>query len=99
MIAALGALQSAEGHGPLFNGGFVEEGYIELRALHIQVNPDHPLLFGQEKARLDGVVEEVAEDGTELDLRDPELHRDVRVGRDRDPFGLRQGYLAVDSRS
>ena len=80
---------------PLAAGGQVGKGDVQLAALHVHVNANHPLPFGQLLAGLDGVVKEVAQNHAQIQVRDGQLHRDVGVRPHGDALGLGQGNLAV----
>lgn len=64
----------------LLSGGEVCEGDIKLRALHVHVHADEPVLFRQGHACFNGIIEEIAENAAEIELRHFELYGDVRVG-------------------
>ncbi len=44
------------------------EGNIKLRALHVHVHADEPVLFRQSHARFNGIIEEIAENAAEIEL-------------------------------
>ena len=69
----------------------------ERGPLHIHVHPDHPLFLRQGHACLHGVIEQVADDAAQVQLRHFQLHRDVSVHLRRDVPGTRKGNFAVEN--
>ena len=74
VAAPLGGGKAAAGLCQLPAGGEVGKGDVQLAALHVHVQADQPLAFGQLDAGLDGVVEEVAQDDTLDRVLDGQLY-------------------------
>ena len=97
MPLALRGAEAPSGLFQLLSGGEVCEGDIKLRALHVHVHADEPVLFRQGHARFNGIIEEIAENAAEIELRHFELYGNVRVGLHRDAARFGEGYLAVQN--
>ena len=95
MAWTFGGEETLSGSCKFFSCGEVGEGDVELGVFHVHVHSDKPFFFGQLQAGVYGIVEQVAEDNAQIQVRDGKLHRDEGSGADRDAFGLCKGYFAV----
>ena len=96
MALALGGDKTARKLFLLFSCREIGEGDIELCALHIHIYPDEPLLLGQLRTGIHGVIKKVAQDAAEVKLTHFQFDRDMGIDLHRDISALGKGYLAVD---
>ena len=96
MPLALGAAEQPSLLLHFLPGGKIGEGDVELGIFHIHIDPDEALVLRQLHAGLNGVVEEIAEDAAEIDLRGLQPDGDVGIGRDLDALRLCKGDLGVE---
>ena len=68
---------------------------VQLCVFHFHVHPDLPPVLRQSHACLDGIVKQIPDDNAQINLRQPQLYRNIGVGDHVNMLCPCNGNLAV----